>query len=210
MLQKYSTLQSWQWWQTHWRKNDVLVSWNRRNQVPQISWVKTMEMYYLRILEDKILKSRCTVTVLPLKDLGRKRIHAFLLASDSGLAVFSIAWLTVGIVPHAFLHGSLLISTPGILDQGLALLQYDLIVTSLFTPAITLFPSKVTFWGSRIRTSYFWQGPGRGWWGETQISLGEIFIRAPCYTEKNRIIKILREKSKWFKGSIESPGIAPK
>lgn len=87
-------LQSWQLWQTHWGENDVSVSWDSCNKVPQIRWVKTTEMYYLTILDDKIWNEGATMTMLPLKALGKKQSHAFLLASGSWLEIFGIAWLT--------------------------------------------------------------------------------------------------------------------
>ena len=55
---------------------------------------------------------------------------------------FSPVWVSLPPRP-------LFIRTPGILDQGSVLLQYDHIVIIL---AVTLFPNKVTSWGTRVRT----------------------------------------------------------
>lgn len=79
------------------------------------------------------------------------------------------------------------------MDWGPTLLQYELIVTYLITSAMTLFPNKITFWGSGERTSTY----ELGWDGHNSIHNNYIFLIKGIpiwFLEKKNFVHCLRNK----------------
>lgn len=81
-------------------KERVLVSWGYYDKLPQSWWLKTMEIYFLTILEASSPKSRCQQVTLPMEDLGR---ICFLPLTASGGLHYStcgyISPISVSIIP---------------------------------------------------------------------------------------------------------------